>query len=163
MEGTPDRLAWRVHHQLPTRTRFLAHGRGVSLVAPESLERAVVEIPGVSAVRFDATTGSLLVVHDRDPHTHERLRQALENLQLAAVDRGSSKPRGAGREVEAAPLREALLSFLGAVLPPIPRAALTLARSLAPARPMTRPLPDGASPEDGGAVAARKLSVAAAR
>jgi hypothetical protein len=129
-------LAWRVHHELPNRTRFRLAGSG-GRGAAGAVERAAEAVAGVRRARFSSDTGSLLVVHDGADSTRRGLRRALE---LVRLDDASAEGRERGgapdpwREARNGAVKAAVLSLVGAALPPGPRAALKLVQSLSALR-----------------------------
>lgn len=136
-------LDWRVHHELPNRTRFRLVG-GSGRRAAGAVERAAEAVVGVRRARFSEETGSLLVVHDGADSTRRELRRALE---LVRVDDASSNgweravEPDRSREARNDALRSAVLSLVGAALPPGPRAALKIVQTLSAlraARPQAR-------------------------
>jgi hypothetical protein len=125
--------AWRVHHDLPLRTRF-------RLVAPAlhastgAVEEAALAVPGVRAARFTPETGSLLVEHDGTETTRSVLLRALEEMSAREVSVRPGEPHRCGSATApGAAVKEAVVSLLSAALPPGPLAALRLFRSLATA------------------------------
>lgn len=120
---------WRVHHELPNRTRFRLACPVPRQTTPAAVERAVQALPGVHRAEFTLETGSLLVQHDGAETTRRELRRALARLRVedvpcAPADRAAC--RNAGSEL----VKDAVLSLLTAALPPAPRAALKLVQSL---------------------------------
>lgn len=126
--GSPTRLEWRVHHELPGRTRFRLVSSMGHRATSGAVEQAVEAVPGVQQARYSEETGSLLVLHDGARDTRQRLRRALEALELGATGPGCA-PAPRPDLVKAA-----VLSLVRAALPPAPRAALQLVESLATAR-----------------------------
>ncbi len=130
-------LSWRVHHELPNRTRFrLVAGSGRRAYAG-AVERAAEQVAGVRSARFSGETGSLLVLHDGADSTRRELRRALELVRLddASADMweraGEPDPP---REARNEAMKAVVLSLVGAALPPGPRAALKLVQTLSALR-----------------------------
>lgn len=126
-------LNWRVHHELPNRTRFRLVGsrrRG----AAAAVERAAEAVTGVHRARFSLETGSLLVLHDGGESTKRELRRALELVRLDEAEElrvaGSEAPRDSRNDA----VRAAVLSLVSAALPPGPRAALKVVQTLSALR-----------------------------
>jgi hypothetical protein len=120
---------WRVHHELPNRTRFRLACPAPSRVAAAAVERAVGSLPGIHRAEFTVDTGSLLVQHDGADATRSELRRVLASLRLADLP-CSPGERARGRDGRGDAVKDAVLSLLTAALPPAPRAALKLVRSL---------------------------------
>lgn len=120
---------WRVHHELPNRTRFRPVSPPPRGTPPEAIERAVAALPGVRRAEYTPETGSLLVQHDGAEATRRELRRALEALradELPRVEAAAPEARGVANEA----VKEVLLSVLSAALPPAPRAALKIVQTL---------------------------------
>lgn len=136
-------LNWRVDHELPNRTRFrLVGGRGRR--AAGAVERAAEAVAGVRRARFNEETGSLLVLHDGADSTRRELRRALELVRLDDATADTWDRAGAldpSREARNEAVKAAVLSLVGAALPPGPRAALKIVQTLSAlraARPQAR-------------------------
>lgn len=129
-------LSWRVHHELPHRTRLRLVGKGGGRVAAAAVERAAEAVAGVRHARFCSETGSLLVAHDGADSTRRELRRALELVRLDDAAANASVRDGradAPRETHEA-IKAAVLSLVGAALPPGPRAAFKLVQGLSALR-----------------------------
>jgi hypothetical protein len=125
------RLQWRVHHELPYRTRFRLVASQGRQAASAAVEHALEALQGVRSAHFSNETGSLLVLHDGSDDTKRRLRHVLESLTLDdAASAGASPPPARRNDV----VKAAVLSLVRAALPPAPRAALQLVESLATLR-----------------------------
>lgn len=124
-------LSWRVHHELPNRTRFRLLGSAGRNAA--AVERAAEAVAGVRRARFSEETGSLLVLHDGADSTRRELRRVLELVRLddvtaAAPDR--TEAPDASRQKRNDVVKAAVLSLVGAALPPGPRAALKVVQTV---------------------------------
>jgi copper chaperone CopZ len=120
---------WRVHHEIPNRTRFRLLCPVPRRTAAAAVERAVEALPGVHRAEFTVETGSLLVQHDGADVTRGELRRALAQLRiqdLPCAPGEQERCRVARNDV----VKDAVLSLITAALPPAPRAALKLVRSL---------------------------------
>lgn len=120
---------WRVHHELPNRTRFKLLCPAPRHTAAAAVERAVEAVPGVNRAEFTVETGSLLVQHDAAAATRRDLRHALATLRfdtLSCAPGEQERCRDGRNDV----VKDAVLSLLTAALPPAPRAALKLVQSL---------------------------------
>lgn len=119
---------WRVHHELPNRTRFRPVSPPARGTPPEAIERAVAALPGVHHAEYTPETGSLLVQHDGTEATRGELRRALASLRLIdlAQPTGVADRRRGSEDVVA----KAVLALLDAALPPAPRVALQLVQSM---------------------------------
>ncbi len=129
-------LNWRVHHELPNRTRFRLVGNSDRRAAG-AVERAAEAVAGVRRARFSEETGSLLVLHDGADSTRRELRSALE---LVRLDDATADTWGRSGELDASQgsrndaVKTAVLSLVSAALPPGPRAALNLVQTLSALR-----------------------------
>jgi hypothetical protein len=120
---------WRVHHELPNRSRFRPVSPPPRGTPPEAIERAVAALPGIHRAEYTPETGSLLVQHDGAETTRRELRRVLAALradELPCVIAGAPTVRGGTNDA----VKVAVLSLLSAALPPAPRAALQLVQSL---------------------------------
>lgn len=127
--GAAPCFEWRVHHELPTRTRFRPVSPPPRGTPPGAIERAVAALPGIHRAEYTPETGSLLVQHDGAEATRRELHRALAALradELPCVTEGAPIARDGTNDA----VREAVLSLLSAALPPAPRAALKLVQSL---------------------------------
>lgn len=85
------------------------------------------------SARFGEKTGSLLVVHDGAESTRRELRRALQLVRLDDTTSdacGRTGGRDPSRDARKEVVKSAVLSLIGAALPPGPRAALKIVQSL---------------------------------
>jgi hypothetical protein len=129
--GERARLAWRVHHDLPLRTRYRLVG-GPARASADAVEALALAVPGVRAARFTAETGSLLVEHDGAEATRRSLACALDQASPRDLAARPGEPRRSERAgAPEGAVKAVVLSLLTAALPPAPLVAFTLVRSLA--------------------------------
>jgi hypothetical protein len=88
-------------------------------------------VPGVRSARYTGETWSLLVLHDGAPATRREVLRALEALDASPLHLIRPAVEPAPARPAPAPAGQVLLSLLSAALPPVPAAALAIARSLA--------------------------------
>lgn len=125
-------LNWRVHHELPNRTRFRLVG-SAGRHAAGAVERAAEAVAGVRRARFSEETGSLLVLHDGADSTRRELRHALEFVRpdcVTAAAQDRTEAPDASRQKRNDAVKAAVLSLVGAALPPGPRAALKVVQTV---------------------------------
>ncbi len=137
----------RVVHELPKRARFLIDGTIGDGWQRERIERAVRAIPGVTSAHVCVATGTLLVHRDGSPATSGVLLHALESLPQdgGAPPRvpGVAPPRDELRTKRNELARSALWLVFGPAVSAVPRAAVTLARSVRFFRAAARELARG--------------------
>jgi heavy metal translocating P-type ATPase len=123
----------RVVHELPRRIRLALDAPVGTAWARTRIEKAVLSASGVTAAQVRAETGTLLVRHDGAASTRE---QVLEVIRALPDDPGGALPempapqRDELRSKRGEIIRTAVWLAVGPVVPAIPRAAVTLARSL---------------------------------